>query len=113
MKRLLFTAKAAALAAALIAAPAVPPAHAQDVRVVDGEAFWTGNPGPVAPGSFWTSGQYRYDPHHYLDFWGSDPADNHNVVFADHPGAARCVWRKRVVNSEWENLNPYLLVCRR
>ncbi len=99
------------LALATFAAP--PSAEAQAVRNVDGQAYWSGNPGAVDPGSFWDSGEYRYDPHHFLGYWSGDPADYSDVVYADHAGRARCVWRKRVTNTEWDFQHPYLRVCRR
>jgi hypothetical protein len=103
---------AAASVAALAAAAIAPAAQAQSVRVVHGQAFWTGDPHVSDAGSFWSSGQYRYDPHHYLDYYGSEPANFSNVVYAEHSGRAHCVFRKRVENSNWEHQNPYLMVCR-
>jgi hypothetical protein len=102
-------ASAAAIAVAVFTAPC---AQAQSTRVVNGQVYWTGDPGPVEPGSFWNGGQYRYDPHHYLSYYGTDPQDYREVVYADHAGSARCVWRKRVVNTDWELRHPYLRVCR-
>lgn len=108
--------KTTALSAAVLAIAAVaaaPSARAQNVRIVDGQAYWTGNPGLVDPGAFWESGEYKYDPNHYLGDWSSDQADYLDVVFADHRGRARCVWRERVVNTNWDYQHPYLKVCRR
>lgn len=101
-----------ATAFAVIALAASAPAQAQSMRTINGQAFWRGDPGPVAPGAFWDGGEYKYDPHHYLGYWSSDPADYVDVVYADHAGKERCVWRKRVVNSDWEHMHPYLKVCR-
>jgi len=97
--------------AALVAAQ---PARAfDDVRTVQGQTFWTGNPGAIDPGSFFASGQYRFDPNNYLSYEAEeDNQDYRDVVYADHPGRARCVIRKRVINSEWEFEHPYLMVCR-
>ncbi len=103
-------ASAAILAVAGFAAPTL--AQAQSMRTVDGQAYWRGDPGPIDPGAFWDSGEYKYDPHHYLGYWSSDPADYTDVVYAEHAGSARCVFRKRVVNSNWEHMHPYLKVCR-
>ena len=104
------TALSAVLAAgALMAAPA---AQAQSMRTVNGQAFWRGDPGPVAPGAYWVGGEYRYDPAHFQSYWGADPQDYTDVVYAEHSGATRCVWRKRVINSNWEFRHPYLRVCR-
>ncbi len=107
--------KATALSAAVLAIAAfaaAPSAKAQSVRHAGGQAYWSGNPGPVDPGAFWDSGEYKYDPNHYLSDWSRDQADYSDVVYAPHRGPARCVWRKRVVNSEWEFQHPYLRVCR-
>jgi hypothetical protein len=115
MKRRFGVAKVAAVSTAVLAVAAVAaiqPAKAQSMRTVNGQSYWRGDPGPVDPGSFWDSGEYKYDPHHYLGYWATDPADYTDVVYADHSGAARCVWRKRVVNSNWEYQHPYMKVCR-
>jgi hypothetical protein len=97
----------AAVGLACLAAPA-----AAGIRTVQGQTFWTGDPGPVDPGNFYSSGQAQADPHHYLSYYGGDPQDYKMVIYAEHTGAARCVWRKRVVNSNWEFRHPYLMVCR-
>ncbi len=109
-----FVRGAAATAAALAVAAfaAAPIAKAQSIRTVNGQSYWTGDPGPVAPDAYWSGGQYKYDPHHYLSYYGREPQDFSEVVYADHAGNARCVWRKRVVNSNWEFHHPYLRVCR-
>jgi len=108
MKRLLELAGCAAVAAlvSLTAGPAL-----AGVKTVDGQSYWTGDPGPVAPGAFWTSGQSRHDPHHYLSWYGTDPQDYKMMVHAAHSGGKGCVWRQRVINSNWEFHHPYLLVC--
>lgn len=111
MKRWFGPAKAA-VAFAIIALTATASARAQSMRTVDGQAYWRGDPGPVAPGAFWDGGEYKYDPHHYLGYWSQDPVDHIDVVYAEHSGKERCVWRKRVVNSDWEHMHPYLKVCR-
>jgi len=82
------------------------------IRTVQGQAFWTGDPGPASPGTFYQSGQGQFDPHHYLSYYGEDPQDYKMVVYANHSGSARCVFRKRVVNTNWEYRHPYLMVCR-
>ena len=107
--------KLAVVSAIALTGPALAatqPALAQSMKVVNGQAYWRGDPGPITPGPFWSGGESRYDPNHYLGFWGSDPADYTDVVYADHSGSARCVWRKRVVNSNWEFHHPYVKVCR-
>jgi hypothetical protein len=104
---------AAASVAALAGAAVVDSsARAQSMRTVQGQSYWRGDPGPVAPDSFWSGGQYKYDPKHFLSYYGSDPQDYSEVVYSDHAGASRCVWRKRVVNTNWEFRHPYLRVCR-
>ncbi len=107
--------KLAVLSAAVLtgaALAATQPALAQSMRVVNGQAYWRGDPGQVSPGAFWTGGEYKNDPNHYLGYWSTDPADYTDVVYADHSGGARCVWRKRVVNSDWEFHHPFVKVCR-
>ncbi len=110
------SATTAALSCALAAAVVLggPPAHAAGgVRTVDGQSFWRGDPGPVDPGPYWTSGQYKYDPNGYLDRvnrWGEPIYDM--TVYADHTGRARCVFRKRVVVDSWEFDHPLIRVCR-
>jgi len=84
---------------------------AAGIRTVEGQTCWTGDPGPVYPGAYWASGQHQFDPHHYLSYYGSDPQDYKMVVHAPHSGPRGCVWRKRVVNSNWEFHHPYLMVC--
>jgi hypothetical protein len=103
-------ASVAALAVAIFAAP--PAAQAQSMRTVNGQSYWRGDPGPVAPDAYWSGGQYKVDPHHYLSYYGSDPQNFSETVFAEHAGPERCVWRKRVVNGNWEFRHPYLRVCR-
>ena len=87
------------------------PAQAEQ-RVVNGQAYWEGDPGPIDPGPYWTSGQRKYDRHHYMSWYGKDPQDYRMTVYAEHSGKARCVWRRRVINTEWEFQHPYLRVCR-
>jgi len=103
---------AASFAALAIAAVDVSSAQAQSMRTVQGQSYWRGDPGPVAPDSYWSGGQYKYDANHYLSYYGSDPQGYSEVVYADHAGTARCVWRKRVLNSNWEYHHPYVKVCR-
>jgi len=102
-------AKSAAVAAALSLVMLHP--AAAGMKTVDGQAYWTGDPGPVDPGAFYEGGQYRADPHHYLSWYGEDPQDYKMVVHAPHSGDSRCVWRKRVVNTSWEFRHPYIMVC--
>lgn len=100
-----------AVVAAAASVAALHPAAAQSMRVVNGQSYWTGDPGPVDPGAFWDGGQYKYDPNHYLSYYGRDPQDYVMRVYAHHSGAPGCVWRKRVVNSNWEFRHPYIQVC--
>ena len=80
--------------------------------MVDGQAYWSGDPGPIDPGAYWTSGQRYADPHHYMSWYGKDPQDYTMTVYAPHAGASRCVWRARVINTYWEFAHPYIRVCR-
>ena len=118
MKRWFLDMKVAVLSAAVLsgatvqasAQPFFPPDH---VVTIQGQSFWTGDPGIADPGTFFDSGQYRFDPNNYLSYEAEeDNQDFRDVVFAPHPGRARCVLRKRVINSEWEFEHPYLMVCR-
>jgi hypothetical protein len=96
---------------AILAGPA---AQAQSMKTVNGEAYWDVDPGPIDPGSFWTSGQYKYDPNGYMERYARQSEQVHEMtVYADHAGKERCVFRKRVINSSWESQHPYLRVCRR
>jgi hypothetical protein len=100
-----------AVAAAAVSLVTLSPAMAQHVRYAQGQAYWSGDPGPIDPGSFWEGGQYKYDPNHYLSYYGREPQDFLPVVYARHSGPRGCVWRKRVVNSNWEFHHPYIKVC--
>ena len=91
---------------------AIQPALAQSMRTVDGQSYWRGDPGPINPGSFWDGGQYKYDRNHYSSSYSTSALLYTDVVYANHSGSARCVWRQRVVNSDWEFRHPYLKVCR-
>ena len=110
--------KVAVLAAAVLsgatAQASAQPAMAFDhVVTIQGQSFWTGDPGTADPGTFFDSGQYRFDPNNYLSYEAEENnQDFRDVVYADHSGRARCVIRKRVVNSELEFEHPYLMVCR-
>jgi hypothetical protein len=102
----------AVLALALLAVASS--AQAARMKVVNGQAYWDEDPGPIDPGSFWTSGQYKYDPDGYLERNARDPDQYHEMtVYADHSGKARCVFRQRVANTDWEFRHAYLRVCRR
>ncbi len=118
MKRRLELAKIAASSLTLLAAVVVVGAPARaaagGMRVVDGQAYWRGDPGPIDPGPFWDSGQYKYDPNGYMDRINRSADQMHEmIVFADHSGKARCVFRKRVVVENWDYYHPYIQVCRR
>ncbi len=63
-----------AVAFAAFASFAAVPASAA-MRIIDGQAYWSGDPGPVDPGAYWTSGQRYADPHHYMSWYGKDPQD--------------------------------------
>jgi hypothetical protein len=47
---------------------AATPAAQAEMRTVGGQAYWTGDPGPVEPGAYWASGQYKYDPSAFPSF---------------------------------------------
>ncbi len=104
------TSSAAALV--VVSFTATQPAQAQHMRTVDGQSYWQGDPGPINPGTFWEGGQYKYDPHHYSSNRSAGAMLITDVVYASHSGSARCVWRQRVVNSDWEFRHPYVQVCR-
>ncbi|MDI9848608.1 hypothetical protein QM467_11135 [Rhodoblastus sp. 17X3] len=109
----ILTAAAASAAALAVASFAATQAvQAQSMRTVDGQTYWRGDPGPIDPGSFWDGGQNKYDRHHYSGSYTTSPGMFTDVVYASHSGSARCVWRQRVVNSNWEFHHPYLQVCR-
>jgi hypothetical protein len=101
------------IATAVLAATTfgVAPAAFAGTRTVDGQTYWTGDPGPVSPGPYYDSGQQAVDPHHYMSWYGEDPQDYKMVVHAPHSGNARCVWRKRVITTNWEFRHPFILVC--
>ncbi|MCI4679388.1 hypothetical protein K9U39_14750 [Rhodoblastus acidophilus] len=108
MQNLSFLSKALALAA--FAAFAASPAAAT-VRTAQGQTYWSGDPGQVDPGAYWSGGQDHFDPHHYLSWYGGDPQDYQMTVYSTHRGAARCVWRERVINTYWDFQHPYVRVC--
>jgi hypothetical protein len=86
---------------------------AGSVKTAQGESYWSGDPGPIDPGSYWTSGQYKYDPNGYMERNRFDSDQNRLMtVYAEHSGRARCVFRARVVVSNWDFNHPYLRVCR-
>jgi hypothetical protein len=84
-----------------------------EVRTVNGVSYYDVDPGPIDPGTFWTSGQYKYDPDAYMDRTRWDTAAKVMTVFASHAGRANCVFRKRVVIDDWDFRHPYLRVCRK
>ncbi len=97
---------------ALAAAPGFA-APAGNIRTIDGTAFWDGDPGPINPGSFWTSGQYKYDPNGYLERNARDPDQMHLMtLYGAHSGRENCVFRRRVAVTTWDFNHPYLRVCR-
>lgn len=98
---------AVALGVALIA----PTASQAAMRMVDGQAYWTGDPGAVDGGAFYDSGQAASDPHHYLSWYGEDPQDYRMTVHARHAGPTGCVLRQRVLITDWDFRHPYLRVC--
>ena len=97
------------LAATACAASAAP----GDVRTVGGVPFFRGDPGPIDPGTFWTSGQYKYDPDGYMDINRWDSGVHVNTVYGQHTGAPNCVFRARVVIDDWDRRHPYVRICRR
>lgn len=103
----------AILAAVLasISAALSPSARADNVRVIEGQAFWTGDPGPVSD-PYWTQGQYKYDPNGYLERNWFDPEYHPMTVIGEHEGKANCVFRRRVTITTWEFQHPILRICR-
>ncbi len=105
-----------AAAAATYVVVAATPAQAVE-RIVDGQAYWSGPPAggdPTAWGvaPYWAGGQYKYDPYHYSANYTEDAQTYSDTVYAPHAGSSRCVWRQRVLNTEWEYRHPYIRVCR-
>lgn len=94
------------------AALAIAPAQAQQQRSLQGESFWEGDPGPITD-SYWTSGQYKYDPNGYMERNWRDPDQMHLMtVIGDHAGKTNCVFRRRVTITTWDFNHPILRVCR-
>lgn len=87
-------------------------AVAQNVRTLNGESFWEGDPGPVTD-PYWTQGQYKYDPNGYL-LRNLREADQFHLmtVIGPHAGKENCVFRRRVTVSSWEYQHPFIRVCR-
>jgi hypothetical protein len=104
---------AAFLASALLSGALPATAQPGGIRIVNGQAYWEGDPGPVQPDSYWTGDAYKYDPHNYNGRYNREPGIYDETVYADHEGKERCVWRKRVINSNWEFQHPFLRVCRK
>jgi hypothetical protein len=71
----------------------VSPAQAQKMRYANGAAYWDVDPGPIDPGSYWTSGQYKYDPNGYIERNWRDPDQVHEMTaYADHAGNGLSPW---------------------
>jgi hypothetical protein len=99
--------------AAMLAPLAAAPAFAGDMRTVMGETFWDSDPGPIDPGPYWTSGQFKYDPNGYLERNRFQAEQNRLMtVIGNHSGKSPCVFRKRVMNSDWDFRHAYLRLCR-
>lgn len=88
------------------------PAWAAGARVVQGQAFWDEDPGPVSD-PFWTSGLYRVDPDGNMNRVWRDPMPNTPTVIGAHEGKANCVFRRRVIVSASDQLHPILRLCRK
>ncbi|MCI4677466.1 hypothetical protein K9U39_18375 [Rhodoblastus acidophilus] len=86
-------------------------AHAANIKVAGGQAYWEGDPGPVND-PYWTSGQYKYDPYGYMERNRWDPEYHPMTVIGPHSGAENCVFRRRVQISNWDYNHPILRVCR-
>jgi len=97
----------------LIGAAAVAPQARAQVRTVDGVPYYDVDPGPIDPGTFWTSGQYKYDPNAYMDRGRWDFGVRSMTVYASHSGSSNCVFRKRVIIDDWDYRHPYIRVCRK
>ena len=83
------------------------------IRTAQGESYWSGDPGPIDPGSFWTSGQYKYDRNGYMERNRFESDQNRLMtVYDEHSGKPRCVFRQRVMITNWDFQHPYLRVCR-
>lgn len=94
----------------LLASAPLAQAGPGDVRTVNGVGFYQGYPGPVTD-PFWTSGQYKYDPHGYMDINRWDTGIHVNTVYARHSGGGNCVFRKRVIVDDWDSRHPFVRVC--
>ncbi len=103
----------AASLSAMTMAASVALADGGRTKTVNGVSYWDVDPGPIDPGTFWTSGQFKYDPNGYMDLNRWDLGVQVNTVYADHAGKSNCVFRKRVINTDWDSRHPYLRVCRR
>jgi hypothetical protein len=101
----------ATLGACLVLCGQAAPAQAQNMKIVQGQAYWDEDPGPIYD-SYWVSGQYKYDPNGYMERNWRDPEVHRMTVFANHAGNANCVFRKRVQISDWDFYHPVLRVCR-
>ena len=83
------------------------------IKTAQGERYWSGDPGPIDPGSYWTSGQYKYDPNGYMERNRFESDQNRLMtVYAEHSVKPRCVFRQRVMITNWDLQHPYLRVCR-
>jgi hypothetical protein len=101
----------ALVGASSFAAATASPAQARHVKTVDGQSYWTGDPGRIDPGSYWTSGLYKYDPNGYMESSRNDQL-HEMTIYADHAGKENCVFRERVAVTNWEFSHPYVRVCR-
>lgn len=87
------------------------PALAANIKSAQGESYWDGDPGPITD-SYWTSGQYKYDPNGYMERYVRQGDLNRLMtVYAAHSGGGRCVFRRRVQVSDWDWRHPILRVC--
>ncbi|MCW2274319.1 hypothetical protein GJ654_09495 [Rhodoblastus acidophilus] len=97
---------------ALIGAATLASEARAQIRTANGVAYYDVDPGPIDPGTFWTSGQYKYDPNAYMDRTRWD-AGRPMKVYAPHAGKTNCVFRQRVVFDDWDFRHPYVQVCRK
>ncbi len=105
---------ARALAIMVFTLSALQPALAGSMRTVNGQSYWEMDPGPVTPDAYWAGNAEKYDPHNYLSQVNREAQRQFDeTLYAEHEGRDRCVWRKRVVNSNWEYMHPFVRVCRR
>ena len=84
---------------------------AAGMKVVDGQAYWTGDPGPVSPGAFYEGGQYKYDPAPLPELVWRHSAELQDDGARGAFGKQPLRLAQAGVNSNWEFHHPYIMVC--